>query len=260
MANDNHDVQFNPNYTYAFDPMEYYYAQMKQEMAGGIDQYIFRESKGELGFKIVRIHHEIGGITHIHFGYAVLWIPKGVRIGHYTNSSGFKKSIKKRSEMALVLDIIDIKHDCLAESVSSGTSPFSNFYGKEDFTYTVGEIVEPDSFSPIGDECSNGIHYFGTPKEAKRFVEWEFNKQLQIPGKHILDHLGKYYEMIINFHKKNPASFEPEDDHAAMEELVKFEKVFYENTNDDFVHNYVQEIDADGQSYYAPMWGSKKND
>lgn len=218
-----------------------------------IDKYVFRRSKGELGFKIVRIRYNDKANSLM--GYAVLWIPRDVKIGHYTNKSKFRKKMnKKRTELALVLDIIDVEREGPVKSVKTGFSPMGIYYGSEDFVYTVGATVEPEEdFSPMCDDCSSGIHYFGTPEEAEQFCEWEFDKQLMIPRKHILDHLKNYYEMISEFHSNHIESFRPEDNHKAMEELVKFERAFYDKTNS-YLTDYIVEIDEDGNSYYINHW------
>ena len=69
-------------------------------------------------------------------------------------------SRKCRFEYAKVLSIYDGKQE-----VTSGRGIY-----KDDFIYTVGEIVKPDSYddSPLV-ECSNGIHAFITRDEAEDY-------------------------------------------------------------------------------------------
>ena len=68
---------------------------------------------------------------------------------------------KCRAEFAEVLTITDKNDTECKEGVSQHNS---------DFAYKVGGTIKPDKYDPdIRVECSNGIHFFMTKKEAE---EW----------------------------------------------------------------------------------------
>ena len=70
---------------------------------------------------------------------------------------------KCRCDKAKVISIVDADGNQVEEAVS---------YTDSDFIYKVGETVYPDGWNPDRwNECSRGIHFFMTRKEA---VEYEF--------------------------------------------------------------------------------------
>ena len=68
---------------------------------------------------------------------------------------------KCRAEFAKIITITDRGGNKHQEGVSKHNS---------NFIYRIGEIVKPDSYDPdIRIECSNGIHFFMTRKEAENY-------------------------------------------------------------------------------------------
>lgn len=83
-------------------------------------------------------------------------------------------SEKCRCDKALVLGIYNLNG--LDSGLSEVYSPKrQNFFGNvitEPITYTVGEIVYPDSFDENRwDECSNGIHFFVDRRSAEQYSD-----------------------------------------------------------------------------------------
>jgi len=71
---------------------------------------------------------------------------------------------KCRAEYAKTLHIWDAKGKSVKSGISKGMG------GGQPLTYKVGEITRPDSYDPDWRiECSHGIHFFITRREAEEF-------------------------------------------------------------------------------------------
>lgn len=86
----------------------------------------------------------------------VLQVPKGARVNGKLDEYG-----KNRASSAKVLAI---------ESVD-GKTQYKHAYARGNFKYTVGTIARPlDSFDQSSEECSRGIHFYITRRDALGWV------------------------------------------------------------------------------------------
>lgn len=101
-----------------------------------------------------------GGIVYEH-KYEIANNP----YSHNTESK-YRVVVQYRSNVARVLNIRKIKFGTY-EYIDSAMSLYD-----EHFYYRPGEMIYPDAFDPNPDNiCTNGIHFFGTYKEAISYTE-----------------------------------------------------------------------------------------
>ena len=131
--------------------------------------------KGEfIGYKkiILEAKHTYNGRAYIIYGIAKLRIPETAQ-----RSSAFGS--KCRCSEAFVEEIASIDGSIKYDSAVSvrGIDKILCWYNPVaiddtvSVSYIVGKTVKPDSFDPNWwNECSNGIHFFMTRKEAEKYI------------------------------------------------------------------------------------------
>lgn len=132
-----------------------------------------------IGYKICTALGAANGNPAEYLALVALSIPEDAEV--VTPVSNYSSGIKMRCSKAKVIDVRQISPGRKGYAVGEETLPYaySFIHYMSRLLYETGHEVYPDSFDPDpGRECSHGIHFFATKKEALDYAEDIWDERL----------------------------------------------------------------------------------